>query len=338
MALMRDGVWSIANSTETQPTTNAAEIAKYAGRRDKALATIVLSVDPSLLYLIGDPQDPVAVWKKLEEQFQKKTYANKRALRRKLHACRLKENESIQDHIKTMVEIFNELAIIGEELSNKDRVVYLLASLPESYNTLVTALEAHEKVREMEVVTERLLNEERKQKDHETTTSSDGVKALVVRRQGRKVRSSIKCYRCHKVEHIQRNCTETITSEQGVNNKPWKSHQPENKSKWKQSINTAEVFQRQGSSDSDQSSDFGLVPNHVLSAKEGQPKPSKGDYWIVNSGATCHICNNKEMFTNLVPMKQPQTIILGDGKQLEANSQGTVELQGQYITQPNWTM
>ena len=37
-----------------------------------------------------------------------------------------------------------------------DRVVYLLGSLPESYNTLVTALEAHETVMKMEVVTERL--------------------------------------------------------------------------------------------------------------------------------------------------------------------------------------
>ena len=70
-----------------------------------------------------------------------------------------------------------------------------------------------------------------------------------------------------------------------------------------------------------------MVTNHILSAKGGQPKPSKGDYWIVDSGATCHICNNEEMFTNLVPMKKPQTIILGDGRQLEANSQRTVKLQ-----------
>ena len=35
---------------------------KFVFRRDKALATIVLSVDPMLLYLIGDPEDPVVVW------------------------------------------------------------------------------------------------------------------------------------------------------------------------------------------------------------------------------------------------------------------------------------
>ena len=43
-------------------------------RRDRALATIVLSVDPSLLYLIVEPEDPVAVWKRLADQFLKRKH------------------------------------------------------------------------------------------------------------------------------------------------------------------------------------------------------------------------------------------------------------------------
>ncbi len=33
--------------------------AKLLNRKDRALATIVLAVEPSLLYLIGDPEDPI---------------------------------------------------------------------------------------------------------------------------------------------------------------------------------------------------------------------------------------------------------------------------------------
>lgn len=62
--------------------------------------------------------------------------------------------ESVQDHIKNMTEIFNELAIVGVAIKDEDRVVYLLASLPDSYSTLVTALEVSETVPTMEVVTE----------------------------------------------------------------------------------------------------------------------------------------------------------------------------------------
>ena len=66
MALIREGVWGIVSETEAAPDGgNAERLAKYNSRRDQALATIVLAVDPSLLYLLGDTEDPAAVWKKL---------------------------------------------------------------------------------------------------------------------------------------------------------------------------------------------------------------------------------------------------------------------------------
>lgn len=66
MALMKDGLWGIVSGTERAPDEgNAETYAKYTSRRDRALVLIVLSVEPSLLYLIGNPQDPGEVWKKL---------------------------------------------------------------------------------------------------------------------------------------------------------------------------------------------------------------------------------------------------------------------------------
>ena len=97
MALMKDGLWGIVNGTENIPTDDGERRAKFLAWRDRALATIVLSVDPSLLYLIGDPEDPIAVWKKLGDQFQKKTWVNKLELRRKLHSLRLREGDCVQD-------------------------------------------------------------------------------------------------------------------------------------------------------------------------------------------------------------------------------------------------
>ena len=141
MSLMKDGLWGIVNKSETAPAEGTDGYSKFITRRDRALAIIVLSVNPSLLYLIGDPTDPVDVWKKLSTQFQKKTWANKLALHRRLHLLRLK-GQSVQDHIKAITEIFNELSVIGDKINDEDRVVYLLASLSDSYEMLVTALEA----------------------------------------------------------------------------------------------------------------------------------------------------------------------------------------------------
>ena len=176
MALIKDGLWGIVNGTEREPTEGDEAWAKFAAKRDKALATIVLAMEPRLLYLIGnDPTDPVAVWRVLSEQFQCKTWANKLELKRKLFLLRLAEGESVQDHIKIMTEICDELSAIGERVSDEDRVVYLLASLPESYGVLVTTLEASADVPSLAVVRERLLHEETKMKGKEIQTSQEGV-------------------------------------------------------------------------------------------------------------------------------------------------------------------
>ena len=77
MSLMREGLWGIVTKTEAEPDSGTERHAKFVVRRDRALATIVLSLDPSLLYLIGDPTDPAVVWEKLSTQFQRKTWANR---------------------------------------------------------------------------------------------------------------------------------------------------------------------------------------------------------------------------------------------------------------------
>ena len=200
MVLLKEGLWSIVNGTEEAPGAEEVErVAKFNARKDRALALIVLSVDPSLLYLLGDPEDPVAVWKKLLDQFQKKTWANKLQLRRRLYSLRLREGESVQEHVRKVTELFEELAVVGDPVDEEDRVVHLLASLPESYGMLVTALEANSEVPKMEVVTERILHEERKQKEKGSHESSSS-KALFV--SGPK--KVLKCFHCGKPGHFKR--------------------------------------------------------------------------------------------------------------------------------------
>ena len=71
IALKKEGVWGIVSGTEAVLAEDNDDKEKecYAPRRDKALTTIVLSVDLSLLYLLGNSDNPVSVLRKLEEQF-----------------------------------------------------------------------------------------------------------------------------------------------------------------------------------------------------------------------------------------------------------------------------
>ena len=107
-----------------------------------------------------------------------------------------------------MVETFNELSIVGDAITDEDRVVYLLASLPESFNTLVTALESNPSVPAMEMVTERLIHKERKLKDREMSTEPVSDKALIAKQKFKS--RGPKCYGCQRYRHIWRNCPENM--------------------------------------------------------------------------------------------------------------------------------
>ena len=122
MALLKEGLWGIVQGTEVAPGgENAAALAKFIGRRDKALATLGLSLDPTLLYLLDGIDDPKVAWKKLHDQYCKKTWANKLELQKKLHSLRLREGGSVQEHIRQMTELFSGLAGMDSPLTEEDK-------------------------------------------------------------------------------------------------------------------------------------------------------------------------------------------------------------------------
>ena len=259
MALIREGLWGIVAGTEERPdSTDADKLAKYLVRRDRALSTIVLAVDPSLLYLLGDPEDPKAVWTRLSGQFQKKTWANKFSLRRQLFTMKLTDAGCMAEYIKRMTEIFAELAVISEPISDEDKVVYLLASLPPSYDVLVTALESgSDTVPALETVTERLLREEQQLMKMEKQRYKDILHLSLLQ--------------------------EAWTFQEGLPQVcPGKSGEKKGKSK---------------------KSHEAMIISNALVAR------SRSD-WIVDSGATSHMCNDRSMFTQLKQLSSGDKVAL----------------------------
>ena len=303
MALIKEGLWNILNGTETEPEGNAERRAKFVARRDRALATIVLAMEPSLLYLVGsDPTDPVVVWRALANQFQRNTWANKLELKRKLFSLRLAEGGSVQQHIKSMSEICDELSAIGETVSEEDRVVYLLASLPESYSVLVTALEANANVPSLAVVRERLLHEESKVKNNPSQEE-----ALAVN-----FKKKLRCHFCNKPGHFKRDCEELAKLKGQA--KPVHV-----KKKTKMGAFKVTFTQDDDSTDSEST---GLVVQHALSSECNAP-----NRWILDSGATCHMCNQETLFSDFQRLQKTLNVVLGDGRSLQAIGQGSVVLE-----------
>ena len=64
----------------------------------------------------------------------------------------------------------------------------------------------------------------------------------------------------------------------------------------------------------------GLVTEHALST-------NRRNNWVVDSGATCHMCNNEELFNQIIGLETPQETTVGDGHSVQATGWDDVILR-----------
>lgn len=110
---------------------------------------------------------------------------------------KLDKGADLEMHIARVTEAFQQLNNIGKDFRTEDwHVTVLLGSLPESFDTLITALELRQSELTTAVVEQRLLDEWKKRKD-KNSGEADGAVALHVNTNSRdKYRQDIVCYFC----------------------------------------------------------------------------------------------------------------------------------------------
>ena len=112
-----------------------------------------------------------------------------------------------------MQEIFDSMAVLEDPVSEKKQVMFILASLPESFQTMVTALAAStEDVPSLSDVKEKLRSEELRQKQIGESEDS-GKKALASgHSQMRNPKSRFPCHFCGRIGHFKKGLQEMGSS------------------------------------------------------------------------------------------------------------------------------
>ena len=85
----------------------------------------------------------------------------------------------------------------------------------------------------------------------------------------------------------------------------------------KQKANAAGVKDTECSSDSE---NIGLVVQHAMPSLSGKAA------WIIDSGATSHMCNDQSLFVEYESLKTPLKVTLDDGYEVDAIGCGVVML------------
>jgi hypothetical protein len=103
--------------------------------------------------------DAVPGLKKLCQAYQSTNCASRVHYMHQLLRLQLQESSNVQEHVSEFLQLFNRLGTLSITFSDEVRASYLLAMLPESWDTFDTAPEAREQALSIDVAVDFLFEE-----------------------------------------------------------------------------------------------------------------------------------------------------------------------------------
>ena len=102
------------DGTLTRPASDGSSgaIATFEKAQKKTKALIVTSIKSDLIYLITECQTPKEIWDQLKQRFERDTIVNKLFLKQKFFSLKMKESDSLEEHLQRMKVITDQLTAI----------------------------------------------------------------------------------------------------------------------------------------------------------------------------------------------------------------------------------
>jgi transposase InsO family protein len=308
------GVDDIVNGIRIKPKETEEEALK-AWKKDDAKIMFLISTAMEIQQVecVLSCKSGREMWTKLSAIHEQKSESNKMILMQRFHEYRMNTSDSVVQHIAKIQNMADQLADVGENVSNVAVMAKILSSLPPKYNALKTAWDSVEPARQtVDALQERLIKEEvRLNTDDETVTAFAAMGMNEKKARGKfghknkgtskRDKKQLKCYSCNKKGHFAWEC-------------PIKKDKPGQKD---DSQNCAFV----STTDTDV-----LVSTVRVTEIDKIKNLSLSDVWLTDSGASRHISSRREWFTEFKPTSG-EFIRLGDDGECEINGSGRIAIK-----------
>lgn len=335
--LIKNDLWEYVDGTCNKPQA-AAEIPTWEKKDNKARADIILAVSSSELCHIKRCKTSREVWKTLEEVYRSKGPARKAILLKQLLFNKMSDDGSMQEHLNNFFNCVDKLKEIEIQVADDILSILLLYSIPSAYENFRCAIESRDSLPTPEVLKVKLLEEATSRQN--SIVSQSEQEALQIQhgnnkwngKKNQRIMESqkhgpgkpdknkgkwnkindkeiklnkskgIECFYCHKLGHRAAQCLKKKNDIQ----KAQLTHHEEANSDAEALVvytdNQEEIL----------TTNFNFNTNFESS-----------DRWCLDSGATSHMCCDKNSFVSLNPV-QKQVVKLANNESADIKGKGTV--------------
>eukprot|EP00731_Ephydatia_muelleri_P033160 Em0025g116a len=327
--LKANKLWAFVDGdSATLPAdASADQRARYAEQSDQAMAVLVMAISQSLLHLVTDCKTPREIWKALKDRFERNGLTSKMLLMREFLTFRLNQGHSVNDHLKRFKEICDKLSAIEQGVTEEQKVMILLLSLPKSWDGLQTALMARGDDLTLSFVQQALLSEELK-RQHLGEGDCDDDLAFHGTFRG-------ECFNCGEKGHKSFECRKPKQEDSyGNGRSSFSTSRGKGKGRGQVRGGLAGRGRRQlskteearivedddgGDSESSQAGKMFVVGLLV--------KGLEKSVWIIDSGASRHMTFEKSWFVNYTIFRTVQKVGTANGDSIEALGYGDIVIQ-----------
>lgn len=291
----------------------------------KVINHIYSAISNKQLEFVCDKTTAYDIIKKFDSLYLKESTALQIVCRNRLGKLRLKDYSDLTAFFSDFEKAVNELKNAGASVSEKEKLNYILNTLPESYSYIGDLIDAlKEEDQTADYVKSKIQMCELKNRKDESSGRKSNAFMVDKNKQERT------CFNCGEAGHIRKDCKygRQVANTRGA----WRSSRGRQFGRRnyvrghgsQRGGSTHRVNQQGQKNEENNSAWVTTVAHHVVQNTEISNVDCNEIQWILDSGCTDHIINDERYFENSKILEKPVNVYLGNNEIVKATKIGNV--------------
>jgi hypothetical protein len=213
VVLKENKIWNYVGSVVLVPTADLVALDLHEVKEAKAKRIILDGVKDHLIPHLAEKKTAKEMWDTLKNLFEGKNENRKMALKDKLHDTKMGKEESVSSYLTRVAQVKDELAAVGEVISDSELVRIALKGFTKEWEVSVKCVVGREHLpigADCGTISLRRRSEEGSQSSGQKTDGAEENVVLAAKRKkkgsSRRDLSKVRCYCCNQLEHLASHC------------------------------------------------------------------------------------------------------------------------------------